>query len=81
MTRHAEIRSQQRGFSRDILQIIIEHGRNTKTQGDVCKLFFGKKEYSDAISELKKMMKILERAKNSTIVIGRDQVVTVYKKN
>ena len=43
------------------------------------KLFFGNKECALAISDLKKMMKVLERAKGGTLIFGEDQVVTVYR--
>jgi hypothetical protein len=79
MSRHAEKRCQQRALPPEILDIVMKHGRLSDAPGDVCKLFFGNKEYTHAISDLKKMMKRLERARGGTIVLGKGQIVTVYK--
>lgn len=79
MSKHAEIRSQQRGISHDVLEVVMKYGRSTNVSGGASKLFFGNKEYSSVISKLKKIMKTLERAKGSTIVLGGDQIITVYK--
>jgi len=81
MSKHAERRCQQRALPPDVLDIVMKHGRVSYAPGDVCKLFFGNKEYSHAISDLKKMMKRLERAKGGTIILGKEQIVTVYKQH
>ena len=81
MSKHAEKRCQQRALPPDVLDIVMKHGRMSHAPAGVCKLFFGNKEYSHAISDLKKMMKRLERAKGGTIIIGTDQIVTAYKQH
>lgn len=81
MSKHAEIRSQQRALPQDVLEIVMKHGRILNAPGGAYKLFFGNKECALAISELKKMMKVLERAKGGTLIFGEDQVVTVYKQH
>ena len=81
MTKHAKIRCQQRALSPELLQVIFRYGRISKASGGIHELFFGNKEYANAINELKKIMKILERAKGGTVIFGGNQVVTVYKQN
>ena len=81
MSKHAQKRSQQRALPPEVLDIIMKHGRVSPAPGDACKLFFGNKEYSRAISDLKKMMTVLEHAKGGTIILGDDKIVTVYKQH
>lgn len=78
VTKHAETRCQQRGFSKDIVQIIMDHGRFKPAPGGAHKLFFGNKEYSKAINELKKKIKVLEKARGSVLVLGENEIITVY---
>ena len=81
MTKHAETRSQQRALPLNALEVVMKHGRFLNAQGGVYKLFFGNKECAHAISDLKKIMKTLERAKGGTLIFGGNQVVTVYKQH
>ena len=79
LTNHAERRSQQRGISHEVMQVIMKYGRSSEAPGNTCKLFFGNKEYSSVVREFKKIMKTLERAKGGTIILGGDRIITVYK--
>jgi len=81
MTRHAETRGQQRALPPYALEVVMKHGRFLNAPGGVCKLFFGNKECAHAISDLKKAIKTLERAKGGTLIFGENQVVTVYRKH
>ena len=79
MTEHGKIRCQQRGISLDVLHIIMEHGEIHPAYNGSYKLFFGNKEFSNAINRLKNTIKSLERAKGSTIVLNDGYLVTAYK--
>jgi hypothetical protein len=80
MTKHAEMRSRQRGFSPEILKIIMQYGHISEAPGSAFKLFFGNREFSQAICALKKMIQVLERAKGGTMILGNDHsIVTCYK--
>jgi len=81
MSKHAKKRCQQRSLPQETLEIVMRHGRMSHAPAGVCKFFFGNKEYSQAISDLKRVMKTLERARGGTIIMGTDQVVTVYKQH
>jgi hypothetical protein len=76
---HAQIRCKQPGISGDAIKIILKHGRESSAPGGSQKIFFGRKECGKAISELKKLMKTIERAKDRALLVSDDQVVTVYK--
>jgi len=79
MTMHATKRLQQRGISKDSLEIIWKYGRESFAPGGAQRYFFGKKECHDAINELKKMIQLLERSKDGTMVVANGKIVTVYK--
>lgn len=80
-TKHAEIRSQQRSLPLEVLEVVMKHGRVSNAPGGIYKLFLGNKECANAINDLKEAMKTLERAKGGTIILGENQVVTVYKQH
>lgn len=79
MTHHAEIRCNQRGLSNDVLDIIQKFGRIIHAPGGVEKLFFGAKEHQHAVSELKRTIKLLDRAKNGTLIVAGENIITGYK--
>lgn len=81
MTRHATERSQQRAMPPEALEVVMKHGRASYAPGGLEKLFFGNKECAHAITELKKVIKTLERAKGGTIILSNENIVTVYKQH
>lgn len=81
LTAHAQIRQQQRGISDSVFDIISNNGRVSYAPGGAMKIFFGKKEYTTAVHEIKKMLKLLDRAKGGTLIVADDKVVTVYRNN
>ncbi|SDP23045.1 hypothetical protein [Desulforhopalus singaporensis] len=81
MTKHATERSQQRSLPLEALEVVMRHGRVSYASGGVEKLFFGNKECADAITELKKVIKTLERAKGGTIILNNENIITVYKQH
>lgn len=78
-TRHASERTQQRGFSKEIIEIILKYGGLVNAGGGAIKVRLGKKEHQRAISELKKTIQILDKAKGGNLIIGGDDVITLYK--
>ena len=79
MTKHAETRCQQRSFPPEILEVVMKHGRVSYITRGVNKLFLGDKECANAVNELKRVIKLLERAKGGTIIFKENQLITVYK--
>jgi hypothetical protein len=79
LTNHAKKRISQRGLSRLSLEIIEEFGRYQEAPGGVTKVYFGKKETQAAVSEFKKLIQLLDKTKNGTIVIADNMVLTAYK--
>lgn len=79
LTHHAETRSNQRAINLDTIEIIQRHGRLSYAPGGAEKYFYGAKEHQNAITELKQTLKRLERAKNGTLIVAGDKIITSYK--
>jgi len=79
LTRHAEKRKHQRGFSGFTWGIILKYGRQIKTAGGETKIFFGNKEYQRAISEFKTAIQLLDKAKGGNLIIKGNYIITAYK--
>jgi len=62
-SKHAELRSNQRGITNDVISIIGDIGRIAYAPGGAMKIYFGHKEYDKAIHKIKNVMKLLERAR------------------
>lgn len=79
ITRHAKARKQQRGFSKFILNMILENGRWEGARDGATKVYFGNKEYQRIIAELKRAIQALDKAKGGSVIIAGDKIITVYK--
>ncbi len=79
MTNHANIRSQQRGFTPFIIETILECGELADAPGGVIKIHLGNKEYQQAISQCKRFIQLLDKAKGGSLIVDGDQVITLYK--
>ncbi len=87
LTKHAETRRQQRGFSFQTMEIIQRYGRCEIVSGGAIRFFFGKKEFDRAVLDLKgrapgagrRSIQMLDRAKGGAIVFKDGRVLTVYK--
>jgi hypothetical protein len=80
LTNHASCRMSQRAISEDILEIVLAHGTFKRAQGGAEKIFFGKKQSQAVISDLKRKIRMYERAENTNVIITPDgQIITTYK--
>ena len=79
MTEHARIRGRQRGFSKQVIDIILKNGKKLNAPGEAMKLFIGKREYQAVVSELKRAIQAMDKAKNTTLIIADNRILTVYK--
>ena len=78
LTKHARKRGRQRGFSRQIIDIVLEKGRPQFAPGGATKVFLGEKESQAVITELKRAIQIMDKAKNSTLIIDGNVILTLY---
>ena len=79
ITGHAQKRINQRGFSNLVLNILLEHGNRGYAPGGAIKIFFGNKECQKVIGELKRAIKLMDKAKGGNVIIQDDHILTVYK--
>lgn len=80
LTQHTQERMSQRNISDDAIGIILRNGRISHAPGGAMKIFFGNKEASLIISELKNTIKLIERAKGGTLIVADEKALTAYKK-
>lgn len=76
-TRHAEIRTAQRGISSTALSLVTEHGEIRRRRGAM-EMVITERAASAAISELKHQIKMIERMKNKSFVVDGDTVITAF---
>lgn len=79
LTKHAQERSRQRGFSNLFISLIEQFGRTEKAAGGAVRVFFGKKEYELARHELKRILQLLDKVNGSALIVDGDSILTMYK--
>ena len=79
LSQHAKDRKNQRNISENEMEIILRNGRISHVPGGAMKIFFGKKEASQIISELKNTIKLIESSKGGTLIVTPEEALTVYK--
>ena len=90
LTMHAQKRLRQRGFPFDSPELILSFGRKERAKENAIKYFFGKKEYEKADQKIKnqnwktqrqvkKALHLLDKCKNSIIVVRGGSILTLYK--
>ncbi len=79
LTKHAQERSRQRGFTGMYISLIEQFGRTEKVSGGAMKIFFGKKESEQARCELKKVLQLLDKVNGSALIVDGESILTMYK--
>ena len=81
LTQHAETRANQRGFNQEIISTIIKNG-SLHIGKDGAQVFkFNQKDCNKMISELKRTIKIYQKAKNGVLIVSNNQIITMYKES
>ena len=80
LTKHAEGRLRQRGWSEQIVDIVMTYGRFERAPGGAVRVFIGNREAQTIDHEIKALWKLVSRARGGTILIKDDCILTVYKK-
>lgn len=80
ITKHAEMRCQQRGIPREIVEVLLLLGQSHKRPGGVTELRISKRDKSEFLRGLSRVKQLVERAAATIIIAGDDDVVvTAYK--
>jgi len=78
-TRHAEIRSKQRGIPAALVETILEHGQPVRKPGGAWEYRLTKRDIEQRIAELKKEIQLIEKSADKGVLLSEDgAVVTVY---
>ncbi|MFT5725909.1 MAG: hypothetical protein ACI8PB_000025 [Desulforhopalus sp.] len=81
LTKHANMRKQQRGIPDNLLDVIFKYGRISNVNGNAYKIFLGNRECHAIIAEFKRGIKEVDRAKGGTIIASGGHIITVYRSN
>jgi hypothetical protein len=79
MSRHAQVRARQRGFSTADIDIIWNYGRETYAPGGTIKYFLGNEQCRYALKDQKEKVQAIEHAKGGTLVIADGILITAYR--
>lgn len=79
MSNHATIRQRQRGFSDFVMKIIFSFGQLENAPGNTTRIFFSDKDYQLVVSELKKAIQMMDKAKCGQMIVSDNNIITVYK--
>ena len=82
MTKHADIRAQQRGFQHTIINLILMHGTPVKKRGDVLEFSIRKKNMPHLTSDDGLNIQQLEKAQGKAVLMNAQTglVLTLYNK-
>ncbi len=79
MTKHAEARKRQRGFTSTSTDIILKYGIQKNAPEGATEIYLSRKDHQKITEELKMAMKQLERAKNGHLIVKSGMIITMYK--
>lgn len=83
MSKHAKIRTQQRGISRKLVEIITLLGEPIKRPGNATEFRINRKDKNNVIKLLKEIIHLLDKSSNVSVILDSDmdEVITVYHRN
>ena len=82
ISKHAQIRNNQRGFSKRKIDYILQNGNEMKRPGNAVEIVVENKLASQLIENLKKEISLIEHIKNKAILLSCDNgtIITMYSK-
>ena len=81
LSKHAEIRSQQRSIPKDYIEMIMEYGTPTKKPGNAFEYKLHRKNRDRVISHLKHLITLVDKCTKKAVLVDADNVcdvITVY---
>ena len=80
ISKHATIRSQQRGIPKDDIDLIMEFGKPQCKPGGAIEYSVNKKDMNRMFIQLKHLINHLDKVANKAVLVIDGQVITVYHK-
>lgn len=74
MTDHAGVRCRQRGIREGVVELVMRHGEATDRG-----FFLSEKAFEERLGELRRELRLLERAKNIFVAADGNVAITAYK--
>lgn len=78
LTKHAKIRSQQRGFFEEDIILLMLLGEATEKPGNVMEYKIGKRHKDNLVSKFKQIIQRLDKLNKKAALVDRDDIITVY---
>jgi hypothetical protein len=79
LSKHAKIRSQQRGIPSKLINMVIDHGKPERGKGGAQIYLITKKDKNEIITQLKQDIQVLEKSLNIKVVVSADgEIITAY---
>ncbi len=80
ISRHAAIRSQQRGIPKDYIDIIVKYGTPVRRQGDTLEYRLHKRDKARIIGHLKQLIQSIDKCGNKAVLVDSrlKEIVSVY---
>ena len=80
ISKHAVVRSQQRGIPTDDIDLIMQFGKPQYKPGGAIEYSVTKKDRNRMIIHLKHLINHLDKIANKAVLVIENQVITVYHK-
>ena len=81
LSKHAEIRFQQRSIPKDYIDMIMEYGTPTRKPGNAFEYKLHRKSRDRVISHLKHLITVVDKCTKKAVLVDADNVcdvITVY---
>lgn len=78
LTKHAKIRSQQRGFSKEDITWLMLLGEPKEKPGKVMEYTIKGRDKDIIVSKFKKIIQLLDKITNKAVLVDGDDIITVY---
>jgi len=80
LSKHAAIRSQQRGIPKDYIEMIMEYGTATRKPGNAVEYKVHRKSRDRVVSHLKHLITLVDKCTTKAVLVDADHsnVITVY---
>lgn len=80
MTKHAEMRSQQRGILPDAIELIVNFGSPIRKPGNVLEFRLAKRDRARVICHLKRQIQLIDKTLNKAVLVDsqNQEIITSY---
>lgn len=81
MSKHAIIRSQQRGIPPELIELLIKYGKPTRKPGNALAYSLSRRQANLIIQDAKHFIRVIEKAQGVVAVENNDpaqEIITIY---